>query len=356
MAEHQSIGSPGAEPAKIFADALAERFKGFEPCGPFDGVDADTVGRSVIDGGKHRHHPFVEGHRGCAVGAPDLIRPVGDDLAGMLVFGDPWTAGWRQQLGLPHQTKHAGLGGADVLRTQTRPYLPMAFPMERAGGYLLPDQLSQLRIGVTGLGSAFGRRASRVALSGFDGIERRSRNLPDSGNGRNAVGFVSGRRGRLTYGLDFQNPKGRFFSINRIFSLSSSLLTASSATTDFNCAFSASSISVSRLFSPDSPPARNASRQLEMVAAVTPCLRLRVSRSSPRKRSITTDTLRRADHRPRPTSASDSGASPVALRAPSEAPESMFFPFDIQLLLVPDYCPRNSWRAIIHHYICFNAD
>jgi hypothetical protein len=43
-----------------------------------------------------------------------------------------------------------------------------------------------------------------------------------------------------------------------------------------------------------------------------------------------TDTLRLADHRPAPR-AFDSGASPVALRAPSDAPESVFFPVDIQL-------------------------
>ena len=148
MAEHQAIRSLGTEPAKVVTDALAERFKGFETWGPSEGVDADAVGRPMIDGGKYRHHTFVEGHRGCAVGASELIRPVGASLTGMLVFGDPRTAGWRQQLGLPLQAKHAGFGSADVLKAQTRPELPMSFPMERAGGHLLPDHLCQLRIGV----------------------------------------------------------------------------------------------------------------------------------------------------------------------------------------------------------------
>ena len=44
---------------------------------------------------------------------------------------------------------------------------------------------------------------------------------------------------------------------------------------------------------------------------------------------MTTDTFRRADHRPVPTSADKAEASPVALRAPSEAPASCCFPWDI---------------------------
>ena len=44
---------------------------------------------------------------------------------------------------------------------------------------------------------------------------------------------------------------------------------------------------------------------------------------------MTTETFRRADHRPVPTSADKAEASPVALRAPSEAPASCCFPWDI---------------------------
>ena len=44
---------------------------------------------------------------------------------------------------------------------------------------------------------------------------------------------------------------------------------------------------------------------------------------------MTTDTFRRADHRPVPTSVGEAEASPVALRAPSEAPASFCFPLDI---------------------------
>ncbi len=42
-----------------------------------------------------------------------------------------------------------------------------------------------------------------------------------------------------------------------------------------------------------------------------------------------TDTFRRADHRPVPTSGREAEASPVALRVPSEASASPCFPLDI---------------------------
>ena len=44
---------------------------------------------------------------------------------------------------------------------------------------------------------------------------------------------------------------------------------------------------------------------------------------------MTTETFRRADHRPVPTSAHEAEASAVALRAPSEASASCCFPLDI---------------------------
>ena len=83
------------------------------------------------------------------------------------------------------------------------------------------------------------------------------------------------------------------------------------------------------MFKRASPPARNSSRHCESFAAVTPWRRLRPSSDSPLSNSMTTDTFRRADHRPVPTSADEAEASQVALRAPSEAPASCCFPWDI---------------------------
>jgi hypothetical protein len=49
----------------------------------------------------------------------------------------------------------------------------------------------------------------------------------------------------------------------------------------------------------------------------------------PRGSSKMTDILRLADQRPPPVAAYDSGASAVALRAPSDAPESFLFTLDM---------------------------
>src|SRR5689334_10008677 len=118
-----------------------------------------------------------------------------------------------------------------------------------------------------------------------------------------------------------------------IFSRNNSLSTLTLATTDFNRRFSSSSTSTSRLFRQASPPTRKRSRQEESVAAVTRYFREVLSRSAPRSSSRTTETLRLADHRPPPAPADDSGASSVALRAPSDAPESCFFVWDMHSLL-----------------------
>ena len=118
---------------------------------------------------------------------------------------------------------------------------------------------------------------------------------------------------------------------------------ASFETTDLRRCFSSSSTSTLRLFRPASALARNTSRQLEIVAgdhAVTPAEGLQIL--SPKQFQNHRDLgLRRppplADQR------LDSGAFPVALRAPCEAPESVFFPCDIYTLPFPNYCPRKSW-------------
>ena len=71
---------------------------------------------------------------------------------------------------------------------------------------------------------------------------------------------------------------------------------------------------------------------------------------------MTTETFRRADHRPVPTSAHEAEASAVALRAPSEASASCCFPLDIthspsrrrlSKEIVGRGRPR-SWRTRVH--------
>jgi hypothetical protein len=85
------------------------------------------------------------------------------------------------------------------------------------------------------------------------------------------------------------------------------------------------------------PPERNSSRHSDSVAAVTRSSRERRSRSSPRSSLSTAATFRFAEKRPR--SGRASLASPLALRAPSEASEPFFVVMDT-LLLDGACCPH----------------
>src|SRR5262249_36390100 len=163
------------------------------------------------------------------------------------------------------------------------------------------------------------------------GVEAGPRQVPHRSHTRHTVWLVGGRRNGAAHGFDFHDTKGRPFSRRAIFSRGSSFSTLTLATTDFKRRFSSSSISDSRLFRLPSPPARKRSRHSMRVAAVTRYFREVDSRSAPRRSSRATETLRLADHRP--ARADDSGASSVALRAPSDAPESCFLALDMHFLL-----------------------
>src|SRR5581483_2879640 len=204
---------------------------------------------------------------------------------------------------------------------------PVAFAMKRTLGNDRADRDEQRRIverrGPTAPppGGLRLTRASRV--------EGRAGQLPLAHDAGDAVRPVRGGRCPATHRFDLHQPKGPLASKCRIFSFSSSLLTACSATTRLRRCVSSSSTWVSRLLRCASPPARNSSRHAESFAAVTPWRRLRVSKSAPRRSSSTTETLRFADHRPVPPRLGEAEASPVALRAPSEAPASPGFCLDI---------------------------
>src|ERR1051326_5542965 len=165
------------------------------------------------------------------------------------------------------------------------------------------------------------------------GVETRPRQVPYRGYRCHTIRLLAGRRNGEAHGFDFQNAKGRPFSIRAIFSRNSSFSTLTLATTDLSRRRSSSSTSASRVLSPVSPPARKRSRHSVRVAAVTRYFREVLPRSAPRNSSRTTETLRLADHRPPPAVADDSGASSVGLRPPSGAPESCFFGLDMHSLL-----------------------
>src|SRR5450759_644615 len=60
MTQDEAGGDLGAESAEVLAHALTDGFEGLEARGPFDGVDADAVGRAVVDGGEDGHFAFFE--------------------------------------------------------------------------------------------------------------------------------------------------------------------------------------------------------------------------------------------------------------------------------------------------------
>jgi hypothetical protein len=159
-------------------------------------------------------------------------------------------------------------------------------------------------------------------------IEGGPRQRPDAQHLRDPIRLLGGGRSLPTHRFDLHQPKGPAASRWRIFSRRSSWPTACSATTRLRRWVSSSSTCVSRLRRCASPPVRNSSRHVDSLAAVTPWRRLTLSRSVPRKSSKTTETFRRADHRPVPARG-EAEASAVALRAPAEAPASPGFCLDI---------------------------
>src|SRR5262249_7875079 len=222
------------------------------------------------------------------------------------------------------------------------------FSGENRFGEQLADFADECFVGVD-LGAALvWLRWLQLALP--SGVEARPRQVPHQRHPRHTIGLLAGRRNGAAHGFDFQNAKGRPSSRRAIFSRSSSLSTLTLATTDFSRRFSSSSTSTSRLFKTASPPARKRSRHSVSVAAVTRCFREVLSISAPRSSSRTTDTLRLEDHRPPPAVAADSGATSVALRAPSDAPESCFLALDMHFSplehfshqMFPTHCPMKS--------------
>ena len=317
MPEPQTGGHCGTEAAEVIANSLTNRFQSFKPGSPLHRVDAHAIGGAVINGGKDRHLAVRHRQRGRCVGTPDLVERFGDNRALVrIAVVHRGTTSRRQQFCRTHQTQDTMFRRTNAGIPQPRPDLPMSLSEEGTGLNHRPNLLGQLHIREGRLWTALLNHHSRCGTQA-PRIESRARKLPHPRNPRHTVRLIRGNRSGAAHGFDFHGAKGRFCSIWRIFAFSNSLSIARSAATDFIRCLSSSEASVSRLFRPASPLARKRSRQLEIVAAVTPFRRLSVSRSSPRRTSRTTETFRLADHRPRPTSADDSTS------------ESRFFSIDI---------------------------
>jgi hypothetical protein len=111
-------------------------------------MEADALGRSVVNGDKDGDLTVLGGEGGGHIRAPHRIDALRDDRA--VVVARPangaHSAQGRQSV-LPHQAAHALLGGALALVAQPRPDLAIALAVERAVAQNVPDRLHQSRIG-----------------------------------------------------------------------------------------------------------------------------------------------------------------------------------------------------------------
>src|SRR4051812_38364870 len=332
MTQAQASGNAAGESAELFFHSLTNRFQRFEASGLLDHVNADALGRAVINGGEDGHRTLRSGESGRGIGSPHLIGHFSDDCPFVRIAPSRlWRPGRREQLVFPQQMQYAVLRGPDALMPKPGPDLAIALAAEHGFLQKLANGSDEFGVGKNFRAALL--RFPRMPLAMPGGIEAGTCQIPQPHYARHTIGLFAGRRNSAAHGFDLQNAKGRPFSRRVIFSRSSSLSTQTPATTDFKRLTSSSSASFSRLFSRASPPAKKRSRHSLSVAAVTRCLREVDSRSAPRSNSRTTDVLRFADHRPAPGSGPDSGDCSVALRAPSAAPESALFVLDMLSLL-----------------------
>jgi hypothetical protein len=106
-------------------------------------MDADALGRTVVDGDEHRGLALT-GHHGGQVGAPQEIDPLGGDRAvvGARAMRPAGTLVGQEAV-LAHQPQDAAPAGADPGEAQPGPQLAIALAVERAVGQQLPDRRDQ---------------------------------------------------------------------------------------------------------------------------------------------------------------------------------------------------------------------
>jgi hypothetical protein len=146
VAQRQTVGHVLAEGAEALAHPLPDRLERLEAIPAAAGVEADALGRAVIDGDEHRGLALASHHRG-QVGAPHKINAVGGDRA--VVGARAARAAStlvRQQTMLARQPQDAAPAGTDAGGAQPCPYLPVALAMKWAGRQKLPNRPHQLLV------------------------------------------------------------------------------------------------------------------------------------------------------------------------------------------------------------------
>jgi len=146
VAQREDAGDPLAAAAEVTADALAHRLERLEAGGAWRGVDADAVGRAVIDGDEDGDLALAGDSRG-QVGAPHHVHRLRDD--GAVVGARPARrAGSRpgEQAMHAHQPQRPTAGGGHATIPQPRPHLPVPLTMKGAGGEHDPDRRHEVGI------------------------------------------------------------------------------------------------------------------------------------------------------------------------------------------------------------------
>src|SRR3954470_18379456 len=220
VAELKAGGGALGEGAKMLAHALTHGLERLEAIGASAGVEADALGRAMIDGDdcsvtvSAARVSSLQGRLAFAsddagqVGAPHAIDPLGGDGA---VVGAraprPAHALMRQQAVLAHQPQDAAPAGADAGKAQLRPELAVALAMKGRGRQEPPDGWHQLFIlhctkwpGLPAL-----ERLRRVAMA----VDGRSRHAPDPRYPLQAVDPIRGGRDLAAHRLDLRRAKGR---------------------------------------------------------------------------------------------------------------------------------------------------
>ena len=146
VAQLQAIRDALAEGAETGAHGLAQRLERLETRRAAGSVDAQALGRGVIDGDEDRGLALAGQGRG-RIGAPHLVDPLGADgaVVGLRAVPSPDPAGCEQVM-VAHQPQDAALGGADTGEAQPRPDFPVAFTMEQPRGQQFADRRDQRRV------------------------------------------------------------------------------------------------------------------------------------------------------------------------------------------------------------------
>ena len=119
VAELKADSDALGEGAEAGAYALTDRLEGLEARGPVCCVDADALGRAVVDGDEDGRLPLA-GHGRGQIAAPHLVDPFGPDRGVVRLRATrPPDPARRLQPMLAGQAQHPALGGTDAGEAQS---------------------------------------------------------------------------------------------------------------------------------------------------------------------------------------------------------------------------------------------